>query len=191
MRQWLAASLYDRIRWAAVTWKLHQLIINSTSTRPFLTPIEKKWISFQILQALSDARTRGISHGDIKSSNILVTSWNWVYVTDFATTYKPTYLPLDDPADFAFFFDTAGRRTCYVAPERFYQAQRSQKKVEGQVLESMDIFSAGCVIAELWMDGEAVFTLSSMFKYRSGDLSLETILDKVHDDGIKVCVYCW
>jgi phosphoinositide-3-kinase regulatory subunit 4 len=45
-----------------------------------------------------------------------------VFVTDFAASFKPTYLPLDDPADFSFFFDASGRRTCYVAPERFYSA---------------------------------------------------------------------
>jgi serine/threonine protein kinase len=33
-----------------------------------------------------------IYHGDIKTENVLVTSWNWVYLADFAG-YKPTYLP--------------------------------------------------------------------------------------------------
>lgn len=28
----------------------------------------------------------------------------------------------DDPADYSFFFDTSSRRTCYIAPERFYKA---------------------------------------------------------------------
>lgn len=158
-------------------------------------PIEKKWISFQILQGLRDARNRGISHGDLKSSNILVTSWNWVYVTDFATTYKPTYLPLNDPADFSFFFDTSGRRTCYVAPERFYDREKEREREKGEVKdkrkdvpvkESMDVFSAGCVLAELWCDGETVFTLSSMFKYRNGENVLDPYFDKIGDSGIKV-----
>lgn len=35
-------------------------------------------------------------HGDIKAENVMVTSWNWVLLTDFAT-YKPTYLPADNP----------------------------------------------------------------------------------------------
>ena len=65
-----------------------------------------------------------MAHGDIKSENILVTSWNWVYVSDFAS-YKPTFLPLDDPSDFSFFFDTSGRRSCYIAPERFYTASEN------------------------------------------------------------------
>lgn len=47
---------------------------------------------------------------------MLVTSWNWLYLADFAS-FKPTYIPYDDPSDFSFFFDTGGRRRCYVAPE--------------------------------------------------------------------------
>lgn len=54
--------------------------------------------------------------GDIKCENVLVTSWNWLYLADFAS-FKPTYIPYDDPSDFSFFFDTGGRRLCYLAPE--------------------------------------------------------------------------
>ncbi|KAG2737324.1 kinase-like protein, partial [Suillus brevipes Sb2] len=93
IRQWAASNLYDRI-----------------STRPFLSLIEKKWIAYQLLTALSQAHQHKTPHGDIKSTNILVTSSNWIYVTDFAGPLKPTRLPLDDPSDFSFFFDTSGRR---------------------------------------------------------------------------------
>ena len=61
-------------------------------TRPFLTDIEKKWITFQLLRALSQAHARGVCHGDIKCENVLVTSWMWIYLSDFAC-YKPTYIP--------------------------------------------------------------------------------------------------
>lgn len=60
-----------------------------------------------------------ISAGDIKCENVLVTSWNWLYLADFAS-FKPTYIPHDDPSDFSFFFDTGGRRRCYLAPEVRY-----------------------------------------------------------------------
>ncbi|TFY67174.1 hypothetical protein EVJ58_g1791 [Rhodofomes roseus] len=182
IRQWIASSLYDRI-----------------STRPFLSLVDKKWIAFQLLHALRDARNRKIPHGDIKSENILVTSWNWVQLTDFAS-YKPTYLPLDDPSDFSFFFDTSGRRTCYVAPERFYtaaenpaiSAKKSRLAMEdgegrrdGRVTEAMDCFSAGCVIAELFLEGSPLFTLSQLFKYREGELSVESQLSAIGDDPVK------
>ncbi|KAJ3852330.1 hypothetical protein EV368DRAFT_41251 [Lentinula lateritia] len=180
IRQWVASNLYDRI-----------------STRPFLSAIEKKWIAFQILNGLRDARNRKVSHGDIKSENILVTSWNWVYLTDFAS-YKPTYLPLDDPSDFSFFFDTSGRRTCYIAPERFYtpasnpeiSAKKSTLAVEegqrdGKVTEAMDCFSAGCVIAELFLEGAPLFTLSQLFKYRDGEYNVESHLNLIEDESVR------
>ncbi|KAI0768204.1 hypothetical protein BD413DRAFT_672415 [Trametes elegans] len=182
IRQWVASNLYDRI-----------------STRPFLSGVEKKWIAFQIMNALRDARNRKVSHGDVKSENILVTSWNWVYVSDFAS-YKPTFLPLDDPSDFSFFFDTSGRRSCYIAPERFYTASEnpdiSAKKSrlatedgegrrDGKVTEAMDCFSMGCVIAELFLEGKPLFTLSELFKYREGELNLESLLSVIEDEGVR------
>ncbi|KAL0574075.1 Serine/threonine-protein kinase [Marasmius crinis-equi] len=182
VRQWIASNLYDRI-----------------STRPFLSPIEKKWIAFQVLTGLRDARNRKISHGDIKSENILVTSWNWVYLSDFAT-YKPVYLPLDDPSDFSFFFDTSGRRTCYIAPERFYTAssnpeinakksklalEENEGKRDGRITEAMDCFSVGCVIAELFLEGAPLFTLSQLFKYREGDFNVDTSLNEIEDVGVR------
>ena len=57
--------------------------------------------------------------GDIKCENVLVTSWNWLYLADFAS-FKPTYIPYDDPSDFSFFYDTRERRLCYLAPEVHY-----------------------------------------------------------------------
>lgn len=51
----------------------------------------------------------------------MVTSWLWVLLTDIAS-FKPTFLPDDNPADFSYFFDTSRRRLCYVAPERFVGA---------------------------------------------------------------------
>jgi len=47
----------------------------------------------------------GVCHGDIKSENVLVTSWNWLLLTDFAS-FKPVYLPEDDHADFSYVVET-------------------------------------------------------------------------------------
>jgi serine/threonine protein kinase len=66
-------------------------------------------------------------------------------------------------ADFSFFFDTGGRRRCYLAPERFYEAQ-SAAAAGGPVAltPAMDVFSLGCVLAELFTDGAALFDLSQV-----------------------------
>ena len=63
-RQHISVSLYDRL-----------------STRPFLQAIEKKWIAFQLLKALEQCEAADAFHGDIKAENILVTSWNWIFLT--------------------------------------------------------------------------------------------------------------
>ncbi|GAA5898472.1 hypothetical protein JCM8208_006993 [Rhodotorula glutinis] len=177
MRQWVASNLYDRI-----------------STRPFLTSVEKRWIAFQLLTGLKHARERGIPHGDIKTENVVVTTWNWAYLADFSSAFKPTFLPLDDPSAFSFYFDTSSRRTCYLAPERFYAAgsDTARKKDglefgkrDGKVTEAMDVFSLGCVLAELWMEGTPPFTLSQIFKYREGEYNLETYLAEIEDVEIR------
>ncbi|KAG2073960.1 hypothetical protein BDR04DRAFT_1179492 [Suillus decipiens] len=177
IRQWAASNLYDRI-----------------STRPFLSLIEKRWITYQLLTALSQAHLHKTPHGDIKTTNILVTSSNWIYVTDFAGSLKPTRLPLDDPSDFSFFFDTSGRRICYVAPERFYNVEKETRKAwaneegetkEPMVTEAMDVFSLGCVIAEVFLEGASLFSLSQLFKYREGEYSVEAQLLAIGDEGIR------
>lgn len=167
VREFVKHSLYDRV-----------------STRPFLTTIEKKWITFQILCALHQCHKQKICHGDIKLENILITSWNWILLSDFAS-FKPTYLPEDNPADYTYFFDTSRRRTCYVAPERFvksFASEVSQLKDGPLVRDNpcnseslqpeMDIFSAGCCLLELWTEGSAPFEFSQLLSYRSGDQDL-------------------
>ncbi|XP_026728323.1 phosphoinositide 3-kinase regulatory subunit 4 isoform X2 [Trichoplusia ni] len=168
MREYCKCSVYDRM-----------------STRPFLTVLEKKWITFQVLYALHRMHKLGICHGDIKLENIMVTSWLWVLLTDIAS-FKPTFLPDDNPADFSYFFDTSRRRLCYVAPERFVRApdphnrpagddkmgglllSESPCKV-GELVPSMDIFSAGCALLELWNDGTPALDLPGLLAYRNGE----------------------
>ncbi|KAI4107672.1 MAG: hypothetical protein LQ339_002578 [Xanthoria mediterranea] len=169
IRQYLYSSLYDRM-----------------STRPFLEDIEKKWLAFQLLCALRDCHARNVFHGDIKTENILVTSWNWLYLTDFSSCYKKTRLPEDNPADFSYYFDTSGRRTCYLAPERFLAADESD---DGRGLTwAMDVFSVGCVIAELFLESP-IFTLSQLYKYRKGEFDPAfSLLDKIQDREIRELV---
>ncbi|XP_015247150.1 PREDICTED: phosphoinositide 3-kinase regulatory subunit 4 [Cyprinodon variegatus] len=182
-RQYVRDNLYDRI-----------------STRPFLNNVEKRWIAFQILNAVDQAHKAGVRHGDIKTENVMVSSWNWVLLTDFAS-FKPTYLPEDNPADFNYFFDTSRRRTCYIAPERFVDGSmfttesdqntplvdltNNNQRSRGELRPAMDIFSAGCVVAELFTEGVPLFDLSQLLAYRKGHFQAEQVLMKIEDESIR------
>lgn len=180
VREYVKHSLYDRM-----------------STRPFVTPTEKKWITFQVLCALHQCHKQKICHGDIKLENILITSWNWILLSDFAS-FKPTYLPEDNPADFSYFFDTSRRRTCYIAPERFVKSFANEAKdnpivgdgpcYSGHLLPEMDIFSAGCALLELWTEGTgtAPFEFSQLLTYRNGENELVMKhLKGIEDDDLR------
>uniref|UniRef100_A0A3B3BF04 non-specific serine/threonine protein kinase n=1 Tax=Oryzias melastigma TaxID=30732 RepID=A0A3B3BF04_ORYME len=181
-RQYVRDNLYDRI-----------------STRPFLNNVEKRWLAFQILSAVDQAHKAGVRHGDIKTENVMVTSWNWVLLSDFAS-FKPTFLPEDNPADFNYFFDTSRRRTCYIAPERFVDGSmfttesdqntplvdltNNNQRSRGELKQAMDIFSA-CVIAELFTEGVPLFDLSQLLAYRKGLFQTEQVLQKIEDPSIR------
>jgi phosphoinositide-3-kinase regulatory subunit 4 len=186
VRQYIHSSLYDRI-----------------STNPSLEDVERKWIAYQLLCAVRESHAKNICHGDIKTENMLVTTWNWLYLTDFSTAFKPGRLPENNPATFSIFFDTTGRRICYVAPERFVddeelrehepnsQDDGYEKKAKEnwhEVTWPMDIFSVGCVIAELFTE-KPTFTLSQLFKYRRGDYDpTHTTLNNIKDENIREMV---
>lgn len=142
---------------------LFSTLSQCVSTRPFLTTIEKQWIAWQIVTGMTQCHGLGIPHGNIRPSNVLVTSWQWVFLVDQAP-YKPTFLPADDPADFSMYFDTDGRRSAYLAPERFVDGAGSSQRAATweQLTPAMDIFSAGCTIAELFLDGQPLFTYSKV-----------------------------
>ncbi|QRG39740.1 hypothetical protein FDK38_004194 [Candidozyma auris] len=169
VRQLVKSNLYDRL-----------------SLRPFLTPIEKHWIAFQLLKTLQLLHDDlHICHGDIKTENLLISSSSWLTLTDFSQHIKPVYLQGDNPSEFVFYFDSSNRRTCYVAPERFYSKEEAPRK-DAKLLSSMDLFSAGCAIAELYNDGEPTFTLSDLYKYKKGEL--ETNISGIQDVHVRELV---
>jgi phosphoinositide-3-kinase regulatory subunit 4 len=74
------------------------------SSRPFLTLQDKRWLGYQLLVAVTQAHAEGVCHGDIKPENVLLTSWGWLLLADFAP-YKPAMLPADNPVSYmAFLF---------------------------------------------------------------------------------------
>ena len=111
MRQYSFSTLYDRL-----------------NQRPFLSFLEKKWICYQLLHAMKFTHERNVTHGDVKCENVLMTSTNWVFLSDFAS-FKPKSVPVDNPADFTFYFDAGGRRRCYLAPERFVDSNANSSNI--------------------------------------------------------------
>jgi WD40 repeat protein len=175
IRQYLSTNLYDRL-----------------STRPFLHEYEKLWIIYQLIKCMEICHEFKVVHGDIKSENVMCTTWNWIVLTDFGL-FKPTTVPDDDPTDFQYFFDTMGRRRCSIAPERFVRRGVMGRSPSGVLFDdtgldfagmkdfeqarfktggskivlnpAMDVFSLGCLIAEVFLDGEPLLDLPGMLKY--------------------------
>lgn len=129
----------------------------------------------------------------------MITAWNWTLLSDFAS-FKPTYLPENNPADYNFFFDTSRRRTCYIAPERFLKSPSGEsisQKLDGPLVgdnqcqignlqPEMDIFSAGCALLELWTEGTAPFEFSQLLAYRRGEVELvNKHLECIEDERLK------
>ena len=153
-------------------------------TRPRLQQTEKIWIVYLLLKALDETHSRGVCHGDIKLENVMLTSWNWVYLTDFAS-YKSIFIPDNAPSEFSYFFDTTGTRNCYLAPERFKNTEEMEEikknKQENanyyKLTPAMDIFSLGCLIAELFSDGP-LFTLGDLISYKKGEFDADSKINQ-------------
>ncbi|CAG8529080.1 6880_t:CDS:10, partial [Scutellospora calospora] len=59
---------------------------------------------------------------------------------------------------------------------------------DGAITPAMDIFSLGCVIAELFLEGTPIFSLAQLFKYRAGEYDPGVYLEKIEDAEIRVLV---
>jgi len=210
LRQHVHASLSDRLM-----------------SRPFLTLIEKNWITYQLLKAVQSLHDAGVCHGHLTTENVLLTSWNWVLISDIGCQhYKPVVLPDDDPGQWIHWFEGRGgedvrreslgghhrgngEKKCCLAPERFYTPGYSGTKepdnkedVEGldgstpaipsQLTPAMDVFSLGCVLIELFLNGERALDLGDLMEYRrkGGDgstlpQSLKQKLDKIESSKMR------
>jgi len=164
---------------------VHRSLRERMASRPLLTEVERQWFTFQLLTALEQCESVGLVHGDVKSSNILVTSWNWLVLSDL-TGLKPGYIPEDNPADLSYFFDDDYHKRCYVAPERFFHSSspESSRYKDGMTC-AIDIFSSGCVISELFLGGESIFSLAQLLAYRKGDYTPSPKLGEIKDGAVR------
>ena len=69
-----------------------------------------------------------------------------------------------------------------MAPERWLTPPQTVEESKITMTPSMDIFSAGCVIAEILCDGEPLFDLPRLQSYRRGVLDLSEELPKRIED---------
>ncbi len=165
LRQFVCHNLTEKIRW------MPQL----------LAPIEKQWLVFQLLQACAQVHAEHQVHGDIKPENLLVTSTSWLLLADMHP-YKQTYLRDDDlKLSNMYFGDMDNNQRCYIAPER-WRSPGQPVNEKAKLTPAMDIFSAGCVIAEILMDGQPLFDLAKLQQYRHGTQNPNDELSKRIDD---------
>jgi cyclin-dependent kinase len=91
-----------------------------------------------LFSALSYLHKNGIIHRDIKPSNMLLASKTGpAYLSDFGTTWHPTFSAVDEPPDHKIL--EVGT-TCYRAPETLF-SNRSYTT-------SLDMWAAGTMLAE-------------------------------------------
>ena len=155
---------------------------------PYLTEIEKIWITFQLLYALNNLNELEIVHGDLNPENILLTSNLSVYISDIAS-YKPASINIDDIASYTYYFgsnDNTSLKGFYLAPERLVEKNNNSNN---KPTIEMDVFSLGVIIAELFIE-KNIFTFSSMLNYKKGkkEFDIEEYLKKIKNAKIKLLV---
>jgi len=199
----------------------HASLSDRLASRPFLTLIEKNWITFQLLNALQSLHDAGVCHGHLTTENVLLTSWNWVMISDVGCQhFKPVALPDDDPGLWIHWFEGRGRefgggntgvgtqeitvgsghlgsngeKRCTLPPERFFTpglVKDATKTTPTELAYSMDVFSLGCVLIELFLNGERALDLGDLMEYRrQGDASnmplpLKQKLDKIESSKMR------
>ena len=174
-------------------------------SRPFLTNIEKLYIIHQFLSALQTMHDRDVLHGFLTTENIGLTSWNHVVILDIAS-YKAhaALLPDDDPSEYLYYYqqeaqqhDNSSQREkrCYLAPERFYSPKTTTSYYPSSsdtntmtLTKAMDVYSAGCIVLETWLNGERALDLGDLMDYRKEESippSLQQKLSKIESSHLR------
>ena len=154
---------------------------------PYLTNIDKIWIAFQLLYIFNNLEKMQIYHGDLKPENILITSNLSVYLADFAT-YKPAYIYANDLGSYTYYFgsyNSDNLKGCYLAPERLCDTKDLTGEEEKN--STMDVFSLGLIIAELFLE-KTIFDYTSLLNYKKGELTknkIEETIKGITNENIK------
>ncbi|RZC71456.1 hypothetical protein C5167_035293 [Papaver somniferum] len=112
----------------------------------------------QLLFAVKQSHENGVCHGVEGLMNVLVTSWNWLYLADFdrlnPLIYHMTTLRIS-----LFSLTLVGGGDAILLPR--------------------------CVIPELFLEGQPLFELSKLLAYRRGQYDPSQSLEKIPDSGIR------
>ena len=180
----LISSCWDNSRFVIILRQYCEMTLRKKLIRPpFLNRIEKIWIIYQCLIAVQELHENRICHGDIKTENFLVTSWNWVFLSDIGFYYKPDNLAEGDLTSYHLFFSSTERNACYLPPEKF-TAPGCQRELRAE----MDVFSLGCVIAEIMLDGQCLFTLPELLSYKRDSGKTPARLADIKDEKIAAMI---
>lgn len=101
--------------------------------------------------------------------------------------YKPAYVDADDLKSYTQYFgELENQNRCYFAPERFCELEYNKNlRDNSELKKSMDIFSVGCVIAEILMDGVPLFDRSGLFSYKRQTCDPRiTLKKKIHEPAL-------
>ncbi|TYZ60520.1 hypothetical protein PybrP1_009298 [[Pythium] brassicae (nom. inval.)] len=206
VRQFFGANLYDRI-----------------CSRPFLSPIEKKWLAVapeRFYGAASSLSVAGVGVGagagagaggsavagtpssaNAKGADAMMLS----RMADSDVSVEEMdkqFLSMDGGGS------TSGLPTPSSSSSSSFAAAHAhgastpssmnspfpsssgpsfvRHKREGKLQESMDIFSAGCVIAEIFLGGKPLFDLPGLLKYRTGCTEhVRSALKKIGDPRLE------
>jgi len=152
---------------------IHASLQTRMTEFPYLKPIESDWIAFQILKSIQSLQMQGFYHGDIKPENFLVSNRLQVFLVDHSP-FKPFFLKSKKPNYFIHFFSYGGGCS-YIAPERIVENEVA-KEIN---MESSDLFSIGCVLAYLYLNGVHLFNFSTVQDYAHGNVSYLSKLDSI------------
>ena len=96
---------------------------------------------------------------------MLITSYDWLYLADIQP-YKPVLLNDGNLQEYNTFFGYLDNNTrIYTAPER-WRSSNEVRDENAKLSFEMDVFSVGCVIAEIMMDGLPLFDLAKLQQLR-------------------------
>lgn len=180
------------------------------SRRPKLTLEEKRFLISQLLIGVLNIHENGLFHNDLNSTHIFLTSQNHLLITDFGS-YKPLYLLDSNSGDYRYFFQVDTEDHITLAPEKFVKESQEDlaryavrmsgnrreifftkmDEMDERLIERMqlmDVFSCGCIMAEIMLDGSKLFEKEAYPLLRRGKFPLEETLSKVEDEGIRILI---